>query len=349
MWNNQARVLSRRQILVGGTALGASLATLRASAEDRDSATQHRRARWVAGVEAFSPAMATAEWRAYSEVERQRWQASEPRRSAIQEWAARELDPLLPAEHSLVYPFAGPDALHALLFFRRARRMLLVGLEPAGILPDPARSIPEGYFARLGAASADLHRLTFFRTQSMAEGLQHIGVIGTIVGTVVRLGGTITSASVISSSHARVEWTDGAGRPRRLDYVEADLANAGLKGSPLVSSMMHGEAPYVTFLKAAMYLLTEARFSTLRQNLLDDSSVIVQDDSGIPLRYFESSWMTRLYGRYEPPVASFEDKVQPDLQSAYKRHGAPSLPFGVGYHVDGRHSNLLIAWRGARP
>jgi len=355
-----------------GTALAAvaSRASADESAATSSAATSsaatsiEKQARWVAGMEPLASFEASPEWRTYARGEDERWAAARARIGIMQAWAARELTPLLLAEHTLFYPFGGPDALHAIaLFGSSAKRMVLVGLEPVGSLPDLSRPnpTPPGYFTRLSAASADLHRLTFFRTQEMANDFQRDGVIATLVAAIVRMGGSVSgvgvgvgvgaaasaSGSTSTTASARIDWTNSAGKARRLDYLQADLANAGLKIHTSFVNMLHGLAPYVTFLKAAMYLPAEARFASLRQAMLDDSAVIVQDDTGIPFRHFDASkWATKLFGKYEAPQPPFEDKAQADLKAALDRRSTEAVPFGIGYRIEARRSNLLIASKG---
>jgi len=312
----------RRAFLAGTFALARS-----ARAEEGDLAT---RARWVAGLP--SSTATTAAWQSYASAEDERWQRTrEARLVPMQAFGARELLPLLGRDAVVFYPFGGPDALHALALFGAARRFLLVGLEPVGSLPGDAAAL-----ARLGASMASVHRLSFFRTQEMASDFKD-GVVGALVATVVRMHGTVSSVRITETT-ATIEW-DG----RRLDYVQADLSNPGLKQKPRLLARLEELGPHVALVKAAMYLLAEARFSTMRNLLLANASLIVQDDTGVPFRAFDPSWTTRLFGRYEPPRAPFADRVQPDLVLAYARRVPPPLGFGFGYAVEAKRSNLLVA------
>jgi hypothetical protein len=260
-------------------------------------------------------------------------------------WAARELVPLSPADHTLFYPFAGPDALHALALFPGAKKLVLVGLEPVGALPEPDR-VPAGFFKRLGDALGDVHRLTFFRTLEMQADFEREGVVGGLVATIVRMGGTVLSVgSMGPQKGVRIDWTVGSEPPRQLAYVQLDLANAVLQDPSGFAATLRGMAPYVTFIKAAMYLLAEPRFSILRQRLLDDSSVVLQDDTGLPYRHFDDRWATRIFGQYEMPGAPYQSRFQPNLRAAYDARKPSALPFGIGYHVLPQRSNLLLASR----
>jgi hypothetical protein len=333
--------LLRRQILAGL----AFAPSVRA-----DEGSMSARARWLAGLPTTEPG--TAEWAAYAKTEDERWVASRARVRAMQEWAAATLASAAPPETSVFYPFGGPDALHAVALFGGARRIVLVGLEPVGELPDPdsRRGVPSGYFSRLGAALADVHRLGFFRTWEMQNDFRADGVLSALVATVVRMGGQVNMVRTNSGDAqavpgARIDWTTASGDARRLDYWQADLANAGLRARPDVVREVRALAKFVTFVKAASYLLAEPRFAQLRQTILDESVLVVQDDTGIPFRHFGEHWACRLFGRYELPAPPFEERTQLDLQAAFAQRAPSPLPFGVGYHVDARRSNLLVASR----
>jgi len=59
-------------------------------------------------------------------------------------------------------------------------------------------------------------------------------------------------------------------------------------------------------------------FSTIRGLVLAKSAAVLQDDSGIPYRYFDAAnWRVQLYGNYEKPYGSFAWLEQPDLRKAY--------------------------------
>lgn len=331
LWNKE-RMLGRRPLLIGGAL---ALATRAAHAEESAFDFQ---ARWLAGMDPPRAFEATSEWRSYAQTESDRWAASSARLKAMEDWSAKELASLVPSDRPVLYPFAGPDALHAIALFGRAKRIFLLGLEGAGTLPDPNVAPAAGYFARLGASQADLHRLGFFRTQEMASDFAKSGVLPAIVGTIVRMGGRITSVR-----GGRVDWTNKAGEARRIDYVAADLANTGLKAQTQLVADIHGLAPYVTFVKAGMYLLGESRFSYLRQTLLDESSVIVQDDTGVPLKHFDAKWAMRFYGAWEAPPPAYADRSEADLKAALERRAVSALPFGIGYHVLPSKAGLLVA------
>jgi len=85
-------------------------------------------------------------------------------------------------------------------------------------------------------------------------------------------------------------------------------------------------------------------FSTIRGTILAKSRVVVEEDSGIPYRYFDQAWDVRLFGTYSEPIQLFKDWNQDDLKTAYSGTGVLPLDFGIGYRHRGQ-SNLLVAVR----
>ena len=95
------------------------------------------------------------------------------------------------------------------------------------------------------------------------------------------------------------------------------------------------------YLKAASFLMHGENFTKIRRHLLDRSFQIVQDDSGIPFRYFDGAvWYADLWGVYTGPIDLFAQYYQPDLRSAYRQRSL-ELPFGTGYKWRKNESNLM--------
>jgi len=79
--------------------------------------------------------------------------------------------------------------------------------------------------------------------------------------------------------------------------------------------------------------------------VLDKSQMIVQDDTGVPYKYFLAGhWEIKLYGRYGAPVKDFSAMEQKELQAAYANKDlVKTLPFHFGYHWQSRLDSLIIA------
>jgi hypothetical protein len=142
----------------------------------------------------------------------------------------------------------------------------------------------------------------------------------------------------------KIVFSGGEGRAQQtLYYVQTDVSDHGLKKSGFLKFCEQlGAAD--GFIKSASYLLHANSFSSMRSFLLDRTAALVQDDSGIPVRYFSSEeWRLRPFGRYRGPIALFTARYQSRLNDVYRRSNPPQLDFGVGYRWRPNESNLLLA------
>ena len=82
-------------------------------------------------------------------------------------------------------------------------------------------------------------------------------------------------------------------------------------------------------------------FSQVRDFLLANSAVLLQDDSGIPLGFFDSKkWQFYPFGRYMAPIAEFPGNYQADYAELFKK--SRPIDFGIGYRWRSNESNLLL-------
>jgi hypothetical protein len=80
--------------------------------------------------------------------------------------------------------------------------------------------------------------------------------------------------------------------------------------------------------------------------LLGVSASIVEDDSGIPVRYLTSPrWTLQFFGSYVGPIELFKKYYQSDLYQDYAASSPKPLTFGFGYQINRRTSNLVVAVR----
>lgn len=267
------------------------------------------------------------------------------------------------------YPFSGPDALYALTMFPQATEFLLMGLEPVGELPDLAAMSD----ADLAESLVELHRslrsiknFSFFRTNDMRAELgknRFSGVTPILMLFVARHGFTVQGVEPFTlepEMSLRVSDTSGLQnlplqrvpgvrirfikpgetKVRTLSYVRADLSNGGLASAPQTLKWVAGVAPRATYLKAASYLMHNSHFSKVRDFILATTDMVVQDDSGIPLRFFKGeSWDSAFYGTYDGPIKLFANRYQEDLRMAYET-SSHALEVGIGYDYQAKTSNI---------
>ncbi len=306
-------------------------------------------ARFLAGLPVRDPGLsAQPAWGAHADRLSRSWARMEQRQLVkVRAWAAAHIPQAHRSSAAVFYLFSGPDFLYAQTFFPNASDYILCGTEPVGTVPDMAQMPP-------GALAADLENLRrsldtmltthYFITKDMRVDLTRGQVAGTLPVLYVflaRTGCTIQRVTTDAAS-ARIDFTGPAGQRQTLHYFKTDLSNGG--GNSAFFGFCKKHAPGMSLVKSASYLMHNDGFSTARNFLLANSSVIVQDDSGIPLRAFDPRrWTLRFCGNYEGPIELFKDRYQPDLAAAYQRSNPAPLGFSFGYAWQASKGALTVA------
>jgi hypothetical protein len=346
-----------------------------ANAGMTDSASPNDTARVLAGLQpsAGSPLMALTQdggWRAHASRFDSLFASVDHRQLArIRAWSKAKLTS--PSD-VLFYMFSGPDFLYANAFFPNASTYVMAGLEPPGPVPDLTKFSRGTVGSGLRGIEVSLRSLlsySFFQTKEMRKELAATPVRGTLPLLYVflaRSGKTIQGVSLIKLDEngsvlpaggddggkgargAKIVFTGSDGREHTLYYFGTNIANDGFKASGLakfLESLGTGDA----LVKSASYLLHDGGFSDVRNFLLEHSRSLVQDDTGVPVSYFErGNWQLRPFGHYIGPISIFPGKYQPKLARLFDK-GHESIDFGIGYRWQGQTSNLLLAVRTDAP
>src|SRR4029079_7626495 len=131
---------------------------------------------------------------------------------------------------------------------------------------------------------------------------------------------------------AKIVFTGSAGRSQTLYYFTTDLADWAIKSNPNFGKFCEKQGMGVSLLKAASYLMHSDNFSQVRGYLLTHSKVILQEDSGIPYRYFaKNKWDLHFYGIYIGQNILFLKHGQCDLAKDVNASHPEPLPFSFGY------------------
>ena len=296
--------------------------------------------------------------------------------SPMRLWSAIELASRIPQRIPVLYFFGGPDAINAMALYPDAPVYILGGLEPVGSIPNPTTLDPaavEQGLRNLEKSVEVVLSYGHFITKDMkAEFEQTVfqGVMPVIYTFIALSGGEVLQASYIGIGSGgtlqELGTNYGGGKglkpgvrivfrktpnaaPQTLYYIQANLADGPLKDRSVLQWVSTFGKSNV-YLKAASYLMHEPSFSTIRSFLLDDAVSILQDDSGIPLRYFDGGrWRLYFFGRYAGVLDIFTKYHQPALGEAFQRAGAGELPFGTGYKWRKGESNLMLAVGQAPP
>lgn len=334
-------------------------------------------ARFLAGMPGrdgspFRELEQSEDWKAHARASDEMWgQFDRNRLPALQEFTRTALQ-TAPQQGTVFYPFGGPDALTVTAFFPKQERYILIGLEPPGTLASARRVQPEHLAEHLKALRGTLDSLlkrSFFITRQMDQQLRGQvtdGVLADILVELARGGNDILGFREIMVNPAgdvvdraepdpgqprnrgiALEFQDRGGQTHQLLYFTVNLGDQALRKNPQVFAFLaHGE-PMVTFLKSTSYLPHQKGFAVVRQAILERSTAVLQDDSGVPYQYLASGgWKVHLFGEYEQPYGSFRYLIQKDLQQAYRSGGGvQELRFRIGYGYGRAPSNLLLAVR----
>jgi hypothetical protein len=285
--------------------------------------------------------------------------------SKIRTWSEANLAAPRP---TMFYMFSGPDFLYADAFYSKATTTyVLSALEPPGSVPDLTR-LPRG---SIGAVLYNVeHSLgsilsfSFFITKKMKVDLREGQISGTLPILYVflaRSGKTIREVSPIALDEGgtvhvanedagknpargvRIVFAGNDGVQKTLYYFSTDLSNSGVRSSGFLK-FCATLAPGNSLIKSASYLLHSGNFTTVRDFILANSSTVLQDDSGIPLAYYNpKKWRFFPFGRYAGPISEFQGRYQESYAELFRR--AQPIDFGIGYRWRSHESNLLLSVR----
>jgi hypothetical protein len=284
--------------------------------------------------------------------------------SKFRAWAPQALGPAYEDRCPMFYMFSGPDFLYANAFFPNASTYILCGIESVGPSPDidkiPRAVLPSA-LANLRKSLDSVLSWSFFITKNMKADLKQTQLNGTLPILYVflaRAGCTIDSVTLVALDRdgnfvpegkrtipgVKIVFFSPRGKEQTLYYFTSDLADWAIKSNPGFVKFCEQQGRGVTLLKAASYLMHSNNFSQVRDFLFTHSKLILQDDSGIPFRFFDpKKWDIRLYGRYHGPINRFKEHPQPDLAKADAESKPASLEFSFGYQWQPSRSSLMVA------
>jgi hypothetical protein len=337
-----------------------------ARSSDATDAARYLAGMPVADTSSLAPLTRDSRWQAHAAAMNTAFAQLEQRQlSNIRVWRSD----MIPAGGSktCLYYFSGPDFLYADAFFPDCTTYILGGLESVDPMPN-LLTVPEGSLTstlqNIQISLNTLLQFSFFKTKDMREDFQRgqlKGVLPVIFVFLARTGkeissveyvsltssGTVVGANQGSTHGVKINFFDPAsGAQKVLYFFTADASDDGLKKNPGVLRFAEQLAPAKSFLKAASYLMHEGHFGTIRSSILNDSELVLEDDSGIPIRYFSpDKWALRFFGTYTAPIALFKNYFQSDLHQYYQASSPKSLTFSFGYQWNRRNSTLLLAVR----
>jgi hypothetical protein len=312
-------------------------------------------------------------WQAFAKDQDKSWAKYRTTHTdRMNKWAATELDSVRQATTTLFYPFSGPDFLNAYTVFPTASTYVMFGLEPVGSVPSRENLANPAILPAVKKSLWSVLNFSFFRTNDMAIDLKSVNLDGAVPlimlfaartgnhvqsvrpvqldaqGQLHEVADTTRTAGSKAIPGAKLKLQAADGTEKTIYYFSADLSDwkLGTKSAPL--AYVRSLGPLTTYVKSATYLMHKSYFSKVRNLVLERSNYLLQDDSGIAMKYFpKSNWQFTYYGTYKRPINLFAKQYQPELTTAYHdtlRRARP-LPFGTGYNWRQTDSNLLLAKR----
>lgn len=324
-------------------------------------------------------------WVAHARFMDEAWRQIDERMGKMRRWAEAELADMPAPAAPLFYPFGGPDLISAMQFFPDAGSYLLVGLEAPGRLPLPEdfkASALAGDIERLRRPFESFVESGYFVRSEIDKDLsggQFDGILPILLICLVRAGQAPLAIDYVhidpetvkitqlppdseTASVVRIKFAarDDAERllgaiergeempkieRRAVYYFAQDLSNSGLLSEEPFRRLIDHQPAVNVYIKSGEYLAHTEDFSTLRKLVLGKSQTLLQDDSGLPIKFLRSDrWNIRLFGQYTGVLAAYSQWHQEDLAAAFARPDVEPLDFAAGYNsISG--GGLILAHR----
>ncbi len=358
-------MLQRRTMI---TAIAGLLLVAAAPALGADAVSPNDTARFLAGMAPASDSPLAAltrdgNWQQHAKAFEGAFQRVEHNQLArIRAWSSKNITESRP---TVFYFFSGPDFLYANAFYPNAKTYVMAGLEPVGTVPDltTMRGSVGHELAELRGSLSTILSVSFFITKNMKSQLRAGRVNGTLpilYVFLVRSGYTIREATPVhvdaegalqtgtdnsrgggTANGIKIVFAGSDGEARTLYYFSTNLGDDGVKNSGFLK-FCETLAPGDSFIKSASYLLHSGSFAKVRDFLLTNSAAMVQDDSGIPLQYYDpQKWDLQPFGRYLGPIGVFPGRHQQKYTELFRK--SKPIDFGIGYRHRPAESNLLLA------
>lgn len=309
-------------------------------------------ARVLAGLppgrrQAFAGLTGLPGWHDWESEARDRWAGAWNQRfGPVRAWADSALKHVSGDCQTLLHPSGGTSFLTTYLLFPRCDAYILIGPEPAGQLPTfdavtPAQLVGLADEVRRGFPEVFAQDRALTRRAGAAPGgHRRPGALSPLLVQLARLDARIVSASrfdiatdgrplesiPIRGGNGRpvalsIAFEVPKGRPQSLVYLPADLDDAALGRRPGIWTFLRLQAPFFTLL-APSSGLQGGRFTLLRQLILEQSRVILQDQPAMPPRVLDpGAW--NISTLTTPPAAAFSRVATPTL-AVRRKSAAPA-------------------------
>ena len=287
--------------------------------------------------------------------------------SPITKWMQEEkYDSYINSNTLVFYPFSGPDFAFANAFYPNAKCYIMAGLENAGNLKSNIFSTSKNDSGFLINAEKYFYFSTkfgFFRTLDMEKQFEEKGVADVIAFYLKRMHCDIETLSILNWNSTTKTFTSindntngnvcyakfrqPSGVISELYFFSKNISDEGLQKDPNWLAWVKekaGNASIVSLTKSASYLMSVEPFSVVRNFILKNSTLHIQDDSGIGFKYITASNRPyTLHGKFTKVIPIFKHLMQNDLALKFKSDSTiKPLPFAIGYNLKFNETNLEV-------
>jgi hypothetical protein len=303
---------------------------------------------------------------AYREQADQTWRQYQINtRASVQKWASAQVKP--GQDRMVFYPFSGPDFVTVAALFPEASHFVMVAMQPAGqpaALKYLSASRQETFQAKFLREWKKFARLGFFRTddlnQDVGDQQAQIGVSTILMTFALYSGYEITDIYpiMLDPKIGQFEQTQGPwhsvrlrllknGKHITLDYISTNLSDKSLTENLPMLAWLEKASAHPTLIKAASHLLQMTSFSVLRDMILANSPMVVQDETGLDYTDLSKIGVVNLYGGFLYPHELFNRNRQSSLAMAYKQreNEVKPLPFAFSYNKSDARRCMQIVHR----
>ena len=282
----------------------------------------------------------------------------------IKEWAKNEVR--FERTGTVFYPFSGPDFVTANQLYPDADRYVMVAMQAAGepallapMSPERAQHFQTKFLREWKRFAYNAFFITAELEADRFAKSAHIGITTILTTFALYTGYDVAELYPIAYDPASGQFIKAQGpwnsvrlvlkkngKTVALDYVSLDLSDQNL----LVNEPMRGWLSHMTqhpmLIKAASHLLQDGNFIVLRDMIIKNAPIVVQDETGVDYAQLKKIGNVQLYGGFSLPFEQFSPHKQQSLAQAYKQAtDVKPIPFAFSYNKEHERRSVQIARR----
>ncbi len=282
----------------------------------------------------------------------------------IKEWAKNEVR--FERTGTVFYPFSGPDFVTANQLYPDADRYVMVAMQAAGepallapMSPERAQHFQTKFLREWKRFAYNAFFITAELEADRFAKSAHIGITTILTTFALYTGYDVAELYPIAYDPASGQFIKAQGpwnsvrlvlkkngKTVALDYVSLDLSDQNL----LVNEPMRGWLSHMTqhpmLIKAASHLLQDGNFIVLRDMIIKNAPIVVQDETGVDYAQLKKIGNVQLYGGFSLPFEQFSPHKQQSLAQAYKQAtDVEPIPFAFSYNKEHERRSVQIVRR----